>query len=1016
MKMNTFIHFLFSVNRKLGLFLLMLSILTLTGGFETVSASVDSHVVSSIEEMQQNPLTLRGVIRDASTGEPLIGANVIEKGTTNGTVTNSDGSFVLDVQSNLSVLLISYIGYQTVEVPASGNMNISLSEDTELMDELVVIGYGTQRKGDVTSAITSVKAEDFTVGKIGDAADLIKGKIAGLNISKGSGDPNHGSTIRLRGVISLEGSSTPLVLIDGIEGNLGTVAPENIASIDVLKDASAAAIYGTRGANGVILITTKSGNRGAGTIANYSAYTSLSMFGKTLDFYGPEDIRLGKTNFVDKGHDTEWLDAVTRAAMTHNHNFNVRGGTDKTTYSADFTYRNEDGVIMETYSRDIKANLDVSHWMFNDMLKIQMNVVKGLHENSATNASNADASNIYRQALIHNPTEPIWNDDGTYYENFQVNYYYNPVGMIKERTGSYNTEWTRMTGNITFEPISGWQTNLMVASRLFNAHDKGYYTSEYYSQKMENHTGYAYHSFSGSRTDNLELTSKYHNFFGQHRVDALVGYSYQYNVNDGFNANNYDYQNDFFQYNNLGVGMALKDGKAGMGSYKNDNRLIGFFGRISYGYADRYNLLLSVRQEGSSKFGENHKWGTFPSASFGWTVSNESFMEDITWVNNLKLRAGYGVTGVIPNNSYQSLTRYALGSSYYYENGVWKPGLVVGSNPNPDLKWEKSAEVNIGLDLSVLNDRLGASVDIYNKHTNDMLWWYSVPAPPNLYTQTLANVGELNNKGIEVAINAVPFRTNDFEWKSTLTGSFTTNKLISLSNDLYETANEIDDAWLGEPITIPTQRLIVGKTVGQFFGLKSVGVSENGLWMIENPGTGEAEEFTDNMLNNDDYRQYLGNSLPKAYMGWNNSFFYKDFDLSMQFTGQFGFDILNEPRAFYENNSIAYNRLKSVENAPYNGQNTLSTAQKQTIVSYYMEKGDFVKLTNLTLGYTVPLRSTNYVKGMRIYLSGDNLLTFTGYSGLDPELSNSSPRSAGIDWRDRYPSIRSFTCGVNITF
>lgn len=1014
--MNTFIHFLFSANKKMGLFLLMLSLLTLMGSYGTLSASVDSHVVSSIEEMQQNPLTLRGVITDASTGEALIGANVVEKGTSNGTVTYVDGSFQLDVQSNSAVLVISYIGYKTLEVPASGNLNISLSEDTELMDELVVIGYGTQRKGDVTSAISSVKAEDFTVGKIGDAADLIKGKIAGLSISKGSGDPNHGSTIRLRGVISLEGSSTPLVLIDGIEGNLGTVAPENIASIDVLKDASAAAIYGTRGANGVILITTKSGNRGAGTVANYAAYTSLSMFGKTLDFYGPEDIRLGKTNFVDKGYDTDWLDAVTRTAMTHNHNFNVRGGTDKTTYSADFTFRNEDGVIMDTYSRDIKANLDVSHWMFNDMLRIQMNIVKGLHENSATNASNADASNIYRQALIHNPTEPIWNNDGTYYENFQVNYYYNPVGMIKERTGSFNTEWTRLTGNITFEPFSGWQTNLMVASRLSNSHNKGYYTSEYYSQKMENHTGYAYHSFSGGRTDNLELTSKYHNFFGNHRVDGLVGYSYQYNVNEGFNANNYDFQNDFFQYNNLGVGMALKDGKAGMGSYKNDNRLIGFFGRVSYGYDDRYNLLLSVRQEGSSKFGENHKWGTFPSASFGWTVSNESFMEDITWVNNLKLRAGYGVTGVIPNNSYQSLTRYALGSSYYYENGVWKPGLVVASNPNPDLKWEKSAEVNIGLDLSTLNDRLGASIDLYSKHTNDMLWWYSVPAPPNLYTQTLANVGEMNNKGIEVAINAVPFRTNDFEWKSTLTGSFSTNKLISLSNDLYETANEIDDAWLGEPITIPTQRLIVGKTVGQFFGLKSVGVSENGLWMIENPGTGEAEEFTDNMLNNDDYRQYLGNSLPKVYMGWNNTFFYKDFDLSMQFTGQFGFDILNEPRAFYENNSIAYNRLKSVENAPHGGQNTLSTAQKQTIVSYYMEKGDFVKLTNLTLGYTVPLRSTNYVKGMRVYLSGDNLFTITGYSGLDPELSNSNPRSAGIDWRDRYPSIRSFTCGVNITF
>ncbi|WP_255417301.1 TonB-dependent receptor [Proteiniphilum sp. X52] len=993
----------------------MISILAFFGSVEPVFSSYATTGIVH-EEVSQNPFTVKGRVEDAASGEPLIGANVIEKGTSNGTVTNVDGSFSLTVKDGRATLVISYIGYQTVEIAASDNLNISLTEDTELIDELVVIGYGMQRKGDVTSAISSIKSEDFTVGKIGDAADLIKGKVAGLNITKGSGDPNHSSTIRLRGVISLEGSSTPLVLIDGIEGNLGTVAPENIASIDVLKDASAAAIYGTRGANGVILITTKSGNRSAETIANYSAYASLSRFGKTLDFYGPEDIRLGKTNFVDKGYDTDWLDAVTRTAMTHNHNINMRGGTSKTTYAADFTFRNEDGVIMDTYSRDIKANLDLSHWMFNDMLKIQLNVVKGLHKNSATNASNADASNIYRQAIIHNPTEPIWNNDGTYFENFQVNYYYNPVGMIKERTGSYDTEWTRMTGNITFEPISGWQTNLMVATRRFNAHNKGYYTSEYYSQKMENHTGYAYHSFSGSRTDNLEVTSKYHNLLGQHRIDGLVGYSYQYDVNEGFNANNYDFQNDFFQYNNLGVGAALKDGKAGMGSYKNDNKLIGFFGRISYGYADKYNVLLSVRQEGSSKFGENHKWGTFPSVSLGWTVSNEEFMKNLTWLNHLKLRAGYGVTGVIPNDSYQSLTRYELGTSYYYENGVWKPGLVVGSNPNPDLKWEKSGEINIGVDLSVLNDRLGASVDVFHKKTSDLLWWYTVPAPPNLHTETLANVGEMWNRGIEVAINATPVRSKDFEWKSVLTGSYTTNKLLSLSNDLYETSNEKDDAWLGEPITIATQRLIVGKTVGQFFGLKSVGVSENGLWLIENPATGEAEEFTDNMLNNDDYRQYLGNSLPKIYMGWSNTFYYKNFDLSMQFTGQFGFDILNEPRAFYENNSIAYNRLKSVEKAPYGGQYTLSTAQKQTIVSYYMEKGDFVKLTNLTLGYSVPLRNTTYVKGLRAYISGDNLFTITEYSGLDPELSNSDPRSAGIDWRDRYPSIRSFTFGVNITF
>lgn len=986
---------------------------TSIGTFPLYAANEANRLLT--ESTQQN-VKVTGTVLDKS-GEPIIGANIIEKGTKNGTVSDIEGRFSLNVRDYASVLVVSYIGYKTLEIPTKEkNMKITLIEDSELVNEVVVIGYGTQRKGDVTSAITSVKAEDFTIGKIGDAAELIKGKVAGLTISKGSGDPNSESTIRLRGVISLEGSSTPLVLVDGIEGSLGTVAPENIVSIDVLKDASAAAIYGTRGANGVILITTKSGKRESKTQASYSGYTSLSKFGKTLDFMGSGEIRQGMTSFTDKGYDTDWLEAISRTAFTHNHNFNITGGSQKTIYSADFTYRKEEGVIIQTYNEEMKMSFDVSHWMLNDMLKVGFNMVKGIHKNSATNANDDGASNIYRQAIIRNPTEPIWNEDGTYYENFQVNYYYNPIGMIKERIGKYDTEWTRMTGNFTLEPIKGWQTNLMLATRSSKAHNKGYYTSQYFSQKMENHTGYAYHSLDDSRTDNLEITSKYNTQLHNHRLDALVGYSYQYNVNEGFNANNYDFQNDFFLYNNINIGAALKEGKAGMGSYKNDNRLVGFFGRISYGYANKYNALFSVRREGSSKFGENHKWGTFPSASLGWTISNEEFMKRLSWINNLKLRAGFGVTGVIPNDSYNSLTRYSLGSSYYYEDGEWKPGLVVASNPNPDLKWEKSTEFNFGLDFSVLEDRLGTSIDVYTKKTSDMLWWFDVPTPPNLYSQTLANVGEMRNSGIEIALNATPVRTKNFEWKTTVTASHNTNKLLSLSNDLYETANKHDAGGSGEPISIATHRLEVGKSVGNYFGLKSVGVSEKGLWLIENPSTGEAEEFTDNMLNNDQYRQYLGTGLPKVYLGWNNTFRYKNFDLSFQMTSQLGFKILNEPRAFYENNSIAYNRLRSVQKAPYGGQYTLSSAQKQTIVSYYLEKGDFLKMTNMTLGYTVPLQENKYIKGVRAYVSGDNLFCITGYDGLDPELSNDNATYAGIDRRDKYPVIRSFTFGVNVTF
>lgn len=810
----------------------------------TYAESVGAPVVETV--LQQKAIS--GKVVD-SKGESIIGANIMEKGTSNGTITDFDGNFSLNVSAK-SVLQISYIGYKTQEIPVSqlkAGAVITLKEDTEVMDEVVVIGYGTQRKGDVTSAIASVKAEDFTVGKVGDAADLIKGKVAGLSIAKGSGDPNATSAIRLRGVISVNGSTTPLILIDGVEGDLSTVAPENIEAIDVLKDASAAAIYGTRGANGVILITTKTGKREAHTTASYSGYVSASQFGKKLDFMTAEDVRAGKTNFTDKGYDTDWLDAISRTGFTHNHNFNISGGTKQTTYSADFTYRKEDGVIMNTYAEDIRMRFDVSHWMLNDMLKVNLNMVKKWHKNSATNATATDQSNIYRQAIARNPTAPIYNEDGSYNEDFGVNYYYNPVGMLEERLGNYTYEETRAAGNITFEPIKGWQTNLMLATSRFGAHDKGYNTSDYYGNQLNQWTGYAYHTNSESFQNNLELTSKYDLNVGKHRMNAMVGYSYQYYKYEQNYANIYNFPTDFFQWNNLGIGQALKEGKAGMGSSASENTLIGFFARVSYAYDNRYNLLVSVRREGSSKFGDNNKWGTFPSASLGWTISNEEFMKGITWLNNLKLRAGFGITGVIPNDPYISLTKYAYGSSYYYSDGKWLPGLSVSSNPNPDLRWEKSTEFNVGLDWSVLDNRLGGSIDVYNKKTTDLLFWYTVPTPPNLFNSTLANAGSVRNQGIEVAVNAVPVRTKDFEWKTVVTVSANKNKLLSLSNDMYESNSFMDTGGLGEPISISTHRMEEGRALGEFYGLKSVGVSENGLFLIEKPD-GEVVEFSNDQL------------------------------------------------------------------------------------------------------------------------------------------------------------------------
>ncbi|MBR0180451.1 MAG: TonB-dependent receptor [Prevotella sp.] len=986
-----------------------LCLLLLSGaGFAYAAAEVSPDVA----EITQQGVVVKGVVKDAK-GEPIIGATVTEKGTKNATVTDYDGNYSLNVTNRNAMLVISYIGFVSQEVKA-GN-DVTLQEDNALLNEVVVIGYGTQRKGDLTSAITSVKSEDFAQGNIRDAGDLIKGKVAGLNIANGSGDPNAASSIRLRGIISLEGGNSPLVLVDGLEGSLSTVSPENIESIDVLKDASAAAIYGTRGAAGVIIITTKAGKRETRTTASYSGYVSLSSFGKKLDMMDGSDIRAGLTNYTDRGYDTDWLDAVSRTALTHNHNVSINGGNKSTSYNADFTYRDQQGVFINTYGKDIHFNGGVSHWMFNDMLKLQFNILKSWHENGPVDAA---GQMVYRQAIMRNPTEPIYGEDGDYYENFGINYYYNPIGILKEKTGEWKTESTRLTGNITVEPIRGWQTNLMLSTERYNGHDSGYYTSKHYGQKNSYTTGYATQSYSYSKTDNLEITSTYKHQWGDHRFEALVGYSYQYSMDEGFNANNTNFLNDFFEYNNLGVGQYLKDGKAGMGSYKSDDKLVGFFGRISYGFSDKYNVLLSIRREGSSKFGANHKWGSFPSASLGWTISNEKFMESTkSWLDNLKLRAGFGVTGVIPGSRYLSLTTWALGSPYYYDNGTWKQGLSVNQNPNPDLKWEKSTEFNIGLDWSVLGERIWGTIDVYRKNTVDMLFMYDVPVPPNLYPQTMANVGEMRNQGIEIAVNAIPFRTKDFEWKTTATFSHNATKLISLSNDLYETANRHYEAYLGEPISLSTQIMEVGKPLGQWYGLKSVGVSENGLWMIENPQTGEAVEFNDNMLTDKEtWYQNLGNAIPKFYVGWSNTFKYKDFDLNMQFTGQFGFKILNEARAYYQNNAVTYNRMKDAAIAPYGDGNVLKPVQKQTFVSYYLSNGNFLKLSNITLGYNVPLKENKFVKGIRAYLSADNVFTITAYNGLDPELTNSDPRYSGIDSRDKYPSIRTYTLGLNVTF
>lgn len=985
-------------------------VLACGGALPTLAASETSSS-PKVENVQQNEVTVKGVVKDAN-GEAIIGASVIEKGNAkNGTVTDIDGNYTLKVKRG-ATLTISYIGYISQETKGG---NIILEEDLKSLNEVVVIGYGTQKKADVTSAVVSVKAEDFTKGNFNDAGDLIKGKVAGLTITRPSGDPGATTQISLRGIATVSGNAQPLVLVDGVPGSLSSVPPENIASIDVLKDASAAAIYGTRGAGGVIIITTKTGQREQRTEVTYNGYVSFSTWAKKADFMTSSDIRAGKTTFNDEGYDTDWLDAISRVGVTQNHSISLSGGNAKTSYFGNFTYRKAEGVMKKTGNESMSVAFDMSHWMLNDMLKLNIKVNADQYQYDVN-----DATTIYRQAVIRNPTSPIWNEDGSYNEGSLLQYW-NPVSLQNEQSGKNKSQTVKMTGNLTFEPIKGWQTNLMLSKDQTINRGGNYYTSNHSLQGVNqkgSYSGSASQSGYTSEATYLELTSKFmKNFNNVHRLDALAGYSYSEDGYDDASMWNGNFPTDYFSYYNMGLGSKLTDGQASMSSSKNSSKLIGFFGRVSYGYADRYNILASLRYEGSSKFGDNHKWGAFPSVSLGWNIMNESFMKSTkSWLNNLKLRAGWGITGVIPGSSYLSLLRYSYNGGNYYRNGKWNKGLKAASNPNPDLKWETAREFNVGIDWSVFNDRLSGSFDYYNKKTSDMLYDYTVPSPPNLYTTTTANVGEMRNTGFELMIKGVPVQTKDWRWETQATLQHNSNKLLSLSNDLYQTDNTQWLQGVGDPVTQYTHRVAVGESLGQIWSLKAVGVSNQGLFLIENPKTGQCAEFYQEMRNDyDNWYEYMGSGIPKFTLGWNNTINYKDFDLSLQCNGQFGYKIINQQRVFYENNAHAYNKLKSAADA-IGGNRPLSGAQSQVVTSYYIEHGDYFKLSSLTLGYTYTPKKKTYIQNARLYGSVYNVFTITKYKGTDPELGSDNFWTAGVDDRDKYPTVRSFTIGLNVTF
>lgn len=970
---------------------------------------------------QNNQVT--GTVFDATDNEPLPGVNVMVKGTTVGTSTDENGSFSLTVPSLSDTLVFSFVGYESKEIPLNGRtaLEVNLNSQAFQSDEVVVVGYGVQDAEEVTGAVSNVKSEDFTKGTVTDAAELVKGKIAGLHVTTPSANPTSTSEISLRGVTTLMSNPDPLVLIDGVPGSLNDVSPQEIASIDVLKDGSAAAIYGTRGSNGVILITTKNVSGDIPPTLEINSYVNTQILSDRVAFMNASEYRelveRGVPGAVDQGATTDWVDEVTQRPVSQVHDISLSGGNNATNYVLSLRYEDLNGIMKYTNNEKIQPRLDINHTMLDGMVTFDANIQGYLQRFHAGDRGNNEEfirgynPQVYRHSQKFNPTAPIRAEDGSWFENLAYNDYKNPVGLLEEVEGQNENNRLKLNGTITFNPLDNLSVKVLGSRNYFNS-VRGYYeTQDHISTVRDGLNGYASRGTTDSQEDLLEITSEYILSAGeQHDITLLGGYSWNKVNSENYNMTNFDFPSDEFSYNNIGSGVALNDGRATLHSYQGEDKLISYFSRINYNYDNRYLFMASIRREGSSKFGENNKWANFPAGSVGWNLHNEEFMNDVPYLSELRVRVGYGITGSIPRSRYMSLARLGFGTNAYM-NGEWIQVTTPSTNPNPNLKWETKNELNLGMDFGFLNDRLSGSVDVYQRTTNDMLWDYSVPTPPYLYNSITANAASMRNRGIEVQLNTIPLQAQEMQWNSSVSYSTNQNEVLSLSSDKFQLEGGYFYAGhTGGPVQQYTHRIEIGEPIGNFYGYKSIGVDEEGFWIIEG-ANGEPKPVAEQTAED---KQILGNGLPNHYLSWNNSFQYKNFDFSLQMRGAFGFQILNGVRMNYEA-PTAIGKGNVLSNAYHNvfGERPLNQIQEQQYLSYYIEDGDYWKLSNVTVGYNFNL-NTSFLRRARVYASANNLYTITGYSGIDPEVSTSG-LSPGWDRRARYPTTRTFTLGVSLT-
>ena len=1013
--------------KKWKVLCLILAVMSLQEGFSAVQQSI----------------TITGTITDGD-GMPLPGVTVKERNTDNGVASDFDGNYSIKVSSSSAVLVFTYVGMKAVEMPVNSQqvIDIEMQADAESLQEVVLIGYGSQQRKAVTTAVTKVDTEDFNQGVVTSPLDLIQGKVAGLQITRSGGnDPNSGTSIQLRGVTSITGSGEPLIVIDGIPGgNLDLLQQNDIASFDVLKDGSAAAIYGTRGTNGVILITTKKGKKGVTTF-NYSSYFSKDFANSKPDFLDAGEFRQAIADGLipesnDLGASTDIFDElINESNLSQYHNFVASGGGENSTYRASFYYRNLEGIALENEREEFGVRATFNQSAFDDKFQIQSSIATNFNDanllggNTTANLQNQGiAGNQFGVVADWNPTAPIYAPFSDTPETLQnqglYGYYqpqngYNPFSEFANRF--YQRKQQTFSGDmkLSYEIIEGLTASVFGSYQQDRWNDRFYRSTEDYAQYNSGSaykgTGYAYKGNRLEYTKTIEPTINFTKEFENSTFELLGGYSYQYTTLENYSMDNSGFTTDGFTDWNFGSGNAITDTdlpRPNLYSFKEDNTLIAYFTRVNYSFMDRYFIQGSIRHEGSSKFGANNKWASFPAISGGWLISDEEFLADSDVINNLKLRVGYGVTGNqgIPN--YQSIVTLGTGGKYpIFAEGSTDPtyyqtyGPV--KNPNPDLKWETKREINIGVDFGLLSNRFTGALDLYRRKTEDLLLSYGVPQPSFVQPSIYTNVGSITNKGIELAITARVLSEGDFTWTIDATGSYQENELTELSNQVFK-VTDLRGGNIGNPGNLGDAiRNEEGSPIGNFYGKRFAGFTVDGKWLFHKAdGTIGG---TNDMLEDD--KAYIGNGLPKYYASLTSTFKYKNFDLTVFFRGKFKYDILNTVDIFYGNPALA--GTGNILTSALGKYSQIDEAPQYS--DYYLEKGDFVKLDNLTLGYNFNLAQGSPFSALRVYGSARNLATFTEYTGRDPEVQDTG-LNPGVDDRNFYPRTVTVTAGINVNF